>query len=69
MEFNHLPQRRQAVIGRRQVYKTGMAAVADVYPLDRRRSFSKVLPDTDARQLLAGARSQGDRPIVKTWVA
>ena len=69
VEFNHLPQCRQAVIGRRQVYKPGMAAVTDVYPLDRRRSFSKVLPDTDARQLLAGARSEGDRPIVKTWVA
>ncbi len=53
VEFNHLPQRRQAVIGRRQVHKTSVTTVADVDPLDGRRSFSQGLPDTNARQLLA----------------
>ncbi len=65
VEFNHLAQRRQAIIRGRQIHKPGMTAVADVYSLDGRRAFGEALPDTDTRQLLAGARSQGDRPVVK----
>ncbi len=61
VEFNHLAQRRQAIIRGRQIHKPGMTAVADVYSLDGRRAFGEALPDTDTRQLLAGARSQGDR--------
>lgn len=57
VEFNHLAQRRQAIIRRRQIHKPGMTAVADVYSLDGRRAFGEALPDTDTRQLLAGARS------------
>ncbi|VFT76965.1 Uncharacterised protein [Klebsiella aerogenes] len=69
VEFNHLPQRRQAVIGRRQVHKTSVTTVADMDPLDGRRSFSQGLPDTNARQLLAGTGRQGNCPIVKTGMA
>lgn len=69
MEFNHLAQRRQAIIRGRQIHKPGMTAVADVYSLDGRRAFGEALPDTDTRQLLAGARSQGDRLVVKARVA
>ena len=58
-------QRRQAIIRGRQIHKPGMTAVADVYSLDGRRAFGEALPDTDTRQLLAGARSRGDRPVVK----
>ncbi len=60
-----LAQRRQPPYPGRQIHKPGMTAVADVYSLDGRRAFSEALPDTDTRQLLAGARSRDDRPVVK----
>ena len=64
VEFNHRPAPTGIIRGR-QIHKPGMTAVADVYSLDGRRAFGEALPDTDTRQLLAGARSRGDRPVVK----
>ncbi len=69
VEFNHRPSADSVIIRGRQIHKPGMTAVADVYSLDGRRAFGEALPDTDTRQLLAGARSQGDRPVVKARVA
>ena len=48
--------------------KTGVAAIADVNGIDRRRALGNRLPDTQPRQVLAGPLRQRNRAGIKAWM-
>ena len=69
MQFNHLPQRINAVILCLKGDKPGMTPVADMNGFDGRGAIGNRLPDAAARELLASALRQGDSASVKSRMA